>query len=167
VTEPDADALPPEPDRRLEPSVLIGWIGTGIVMWVVAVLALGALASVLDEIDGMPGWVAPVLRIGSWVFGFVATAVAPALRYRAWRFAIREDEIDIRHGVFVMRRTIVPMARVQHVDTERSFLGQALDLATLKIHTAAGTHEIPGLHVGTADVLRTRIATHARVPDVV
>src|SRR4051794_2517199 len=136
-------------------------------MTVVAVLVSDAVASVLDSVDGMPGWVAPLLRIGAWVFAVVVVAVAPGLRYRAWRYAIREEEIDIRHGVFVVRRTIVPMARVQHVDTERSFLGQLLDLATLKIHTAAGTHAIPGLHVGTADVLRTRIATSARVPDVV
>ena len=35
-------------------------------------------------------------------------AVAPVLRYRVWRYAVREDEIDLRHGWWAVTRTIVP-----------------------------------------------------------
>ena len=76
----------------------------------------------------------------------------PELRWRRWRWDVRPDVIDIRHGTFTVRRTLVPLERVQHVDTRRGLLEQALDLATVVVHTAAGSHTIPML--GDADAER-------------
>jgi membrane protein YdbS with pleckstrin-like domain len=92
-------------------------------------------------------------------------AVVPGLRYRRWRWEVREHEIDLQRGVLIQRRTLIPMERVQHVETERSIIGQALDLATVKIHTAAGSHEIPLLAEYDAGRLRARIAELARTRD--
>jgi uncharacterized membrane protein YdbT with pleckstrin-like domain len=61
-----------------------------------------------------------------------------------------------------VRRTLIPMARVQHVETERGLIGQALGLSTVEIHTAAGSHEIPLLRDGDAGTIRARIAELAR-----
>jgi membrane protein YdbS with pleckstrin-like domain len=128
-------------------------------------VALAAALPVLDDIDGIPGWVRPLLIVAVCALGIVSIVVAPALRYRVWRYAVRDNEIDLRHGWWAVTRTIVPMARVQHVETERSFVGELLGIATLSIHTAAGSVDVPGLLPETANVLRARIATHAHVPD--
>ena len=56
-----------------------------------------------------------------------------------------------------MRRTLIPMARVQHVETTEGVLEQALGLATVAIHTAAGGHTIP--------LLRDLDAARVREPD--
>jgi uncharacterized protein len=93
------------------------------------------------------------------------TVIVPELRYRRWRWDVREHEIDLQRGVLIMRRTLIPMERVQHVETERGVIGQALDLATVKIHTAAGGHEIPLLAEYDAGRLRARIAELARTSD--
>ena len=53
--------------------------------------------------------------------------------------------------------TVVPMVRVQHVDTTSHILEQAFDLATVEVHTAAGSHKIPLLEARDADELRRRI----------
>jgi membrane protein YdbS with pleckstrin-like domain len=86
----------------------------------------------------------------------------PSLRYSRWRWDLRPDAIDIRHGTFTVRRTLIPLARVQHVDTRRGILEQALHLATVVIPTAAGSHTIPYLSDFDADELRDRIAALAR-----
>ena len=78
---------------------------------------------------------------------------------------MREHEIDLQRGVLVVRRTLIPMARVQHVETERGLIGQALGLATVQIHTAAGSHEIPLLRDLDAGRMRARIAELARTDD--
>ena len=65
------------------------------------------------------------------------------LRWRRWRWDVRPDAIDIQHGTLTIRRTLVPMMRVQHVDTTRGILEQAFSLATVVVHTAAGSHRIP------------------------
>ena len=64
-----------------------------------------------------------------------------------------------------MVRTLVPMARVQHVDTRRGVLEQSLGVATVVFHTAAGTNAIPALLAREATEVRDRIATLARTPD--
>ena len=78
---------------------------------------------------------------------------------------MREHEIDLRHGTWEVTRTLVPMARVQHVTTRRDPFQQALDLATVVVHTAAGANEIPALTVAEAARVRDRIAELARTPD--
>ena len=78
---------------------------------------------------------------------------------------MRPEAIDIRRGTLTIRRTLVPMLRVQHVDTTRGVLEQSLDLATVVIHTAAGSHRIPLLSVADAAEVRDRIADLARTAD--
>jgi membrane protein YdbS with pleckstrin-like domain len=105
------------------------------------------------------GWAVAVL------IGLVAVLAVPALRWRRWRWEVREHEIDIRHGTIAVTRTLVPMLRVQHVDTKRDLLQQALGLATVVFHTAAGANEIPALTVAEAGQVRDRIAELARTAD--
>ncbi len=157
--------MPPEPDRRLQRAVVLFWVASGVAMAAAAGVAAAILLPVLRHVDGLPGWVRPALLAATIAFGVVAVVVVPPLRYRTWRYAIREDEVDLRHGWLVVTRTIIPMARVQNVETTRSVPGQLLGLATLKVHTAAGAHEIPGLRSDEADDLRFAIALRAHVPD--
>ena len=93
-------------------------------------------------------------RCSRWVaaalIGVAAVGVAPELRWRRWRWEVREHEIDIRHGTVAVTRTLVPMLRVQHVDTKRDLLQQWLGLATVVFHTAAGANQIPALTVAEA-----------------
>jgi membrane protein YdbS with pleckstrin-like domain len=65
----------------------------------------------------------------------------------------------------VVRRTLIPMTRVQHVDTQRTPLSDLFDLRSVTVHTAAGSHSIPALREGDAAAIRDRIALLAREPD--
>jgi membrane protein YdbS with pleckstrin-like domain len=144
------------PSQRLAPHARwawrLSWAGTCL-----AALTLLGMAG-----DGLPGaW----RGIGMAVLGValvVGTPVVPELRWRRWRWEVREHEIDLQRGIVVVRRTLIPMLRVQHVETERGPIGQALGLSTVEIHTAAGSHEIPLLRDGDAAVIRARIAELAR-----
>jgi uncharacterized protein len=145
--------LPPDPEQRLAGRALAAWMVSGAGYGLVAVVAVSSFVGSASAI------------LAAVVFAVVMAVVVPLFRYRTWRYAVREEEIDLRHGVWVVRRTIVPMARVQHVDTAVTPFGQLFGISTLTIHTAAGKHQIPGLDAGTADWLRTEIARYAREPD--
>jgi membrane protein YdbS with pleckstrin-like domain len=151
-----AEGLPPDPDRRPAARALAAWMLAGAVPGVVALVVAGTAFHGTGRAIAVPVALA---------FAAVTAVGLPLLRYRTWRYAVREEEIDLRHGALVVRRTIVPMARVQHVDTTVSPLGQLFGISTLTVHTAAGKHEIPGLDARTADQLRTEIARYAREPD--
>ena len=95
----------------------------------------------------------------------VGVGAVPELRWRRWRYEVRDEEIDLLHGTVRLTRTLVPMMRVQHVDTTRGPIDQVLGLATVVVHTAAGKTTIPALDEYDAGRLRDRIALLARTPD--
>jgi membrane protein YdbS with pleckstrin-like domain len=114
---------------------------------------------------GLPGWLHALAVVAALTAGLVGVLVVPQLRWRRWRWEVRDEEVDLRHGVIAEIRTIVPMARVQHVDVRRSFLQQQSGTADLVIHTAAGQTTIPMLPDAAALEVRDRIADLARAPD--
>ena len=149
----------PEPAQRLAPHARWAWRFSWAATCVVALMLLATTG------DALPG---PWRTIGMAVLGValvVGTAVVPELRWRRWRWEVREHEIDLQRGIIVVRRTLIPMARVQHVETERGLIGQILGLSTVEIHTAAGSHAIPLLRDGDAGTIRARIAELARTDD--
>jgi membrane protein YdbS with pleckstrin-like domain len=149
----------PEPSQTLAPAARTLWRLEGGL----TTLAAAVAAVVVQQVAG-GGW-----TLIAWAavaaIALVGVAAAPELRWRRWRWEVREQEIDIRHGTLAVTRTLVPMARVQHVTTRRDVLQQALDLATVVVHTAAGANEIPALTVAEAGRVRDRIAELARTPD--
>ena len=96
---------------------------------------------------------------------FIFVYLIPKLRYRRWRYEIFEQEIYIQHGILIVTSTIIPMIRVQHVDTKQGPILKKYRLATVSISTAATTHEIPALEEEDASHIRDRISTLARVDE--
>ncbi|MEX1137447.1 MAG: PH domain-containing protein, partial [Balneolales bacterium] len=88
--------------------------------------------------------------------------LVPLILWRRWRYAINENEIDLKRGLFIVRRTLIPVKRVQHVDTSQGPVYRKLELAAVSIFTAGSTHEIPALSEETADEVRSLISKFAR-----
>jgi uncharacterized protein len=95
----------------------------------------------------------------------VAVAVVPELRWRRWRYEIREDEIDLQHGLFTVKRTLIPIRRIQHVGSEVSWLQGSFGVATVTFHTAAGGTSIPAIGGLEAETVRQRVAALAKALD--
>jgi uncharacterized protein len=148
--------MTPEPSRRLASTARWLWRAQGLGITVAALIA----ASVGSSQAGGAVWM--LLPVGAAVVGI---GLVPELRWARWRYEVRDEEIDLRHGTVRITRTLVPMLRVQHVDTTQGPLDQALGLATVVVHTAAGTTTIPALDEGHAARLRDRIAALARTAD--
>ena len=101
------------------------------------------------------------------VFALVVLSVGvmPGLRWRRWRYEIRPDEVDLQRGIFWVARTLVPLARIQHVDTRQGPLQRRFGLATVVFYTAAGPNQIPELSTPVAADVRDRIAELTREQD--
>jgi uncharacterized protein len=160
----EAPTPTPEPTRRL-PQEAAGYFLVGALAWAVPVgigclVAAGALADA--DAPGVFSWLLIVAAVLVVALGGVAF---PRLRWRSWRYEVRDEEIDLLRGVLVVRRTLIPMTRVQHVDTQRTVLSDLFGLRSVTIHTAAGSHTIPALRPDDAAAIRDRIALLAREPD--
>lgn len=154
----------PEPDQRLPAQArTLFALQSAVGVLPLVLIALAGRAALAAA--GAPGW-SQVAALALAAAAATATvAVEPRLRWRNWRYALRDEEIDLRRGVLVVTRTLIPTIRVQHVDTQRNWLSDRLGLRAVVIHTAGGSHRIPALRPDVATAIRDRIAELARRPD--
>ncbi len=159
-----ADSRPPEL-RPLDPKA--------VTVWRVGSLGRGALITgsvlaaelVLEPPVplGVPTAVVAVLAVlGAWLL--------PVLRYRAWGFALRASDIYLRHGILFRVTSIVPHARIQHVDTRHGPIDRWLGLASVVVFTAGqrgAIITIPALAAPEAEEIRDRLAAQSGVGDAV
>ncbi len=152
-----------EPEKRLDPRAKLLWRLTGALQ-AAPILAGGAFGSYVLFTDA-PLYLAALPLLGALALTILFVFVLPPLLWRRWRYEIRPLEIDLQRGLLRVTRTLVPMARVQHVDTRRGPLQRRLGLSTVVFYTAAGPNEIPQLGQKTAAEVRDRIAELTRSRD--
>ena len=150
-----------EPQQRLPATAMTYWRVELGIRAVIAVVIAAALGGAADS-AGIPAWLPAALVL---ILGITATALIPRLRWRRWRYEIRDNDIDLQTGLWTIRRTLVPIRRIQHVDTSTGPLQGAFDLATVSFHTAAGATEIPALRRNEAEAVRVRVGELARTRD--
>jgi len=135
--------------ERLDRKVVVVWLWRVLVFAAVLAGAAGVAATVLDA--GVPRLVAAA---AAFAVAAVLGTVHAVLRYRVWRFDVREDTLYIERGVLVRVRTTVPYVRVQHVDSRRGPLERVLGLGRVVVYTAGSRGAdvaIPGLAAERVD----------------
>lgn len=122
-----------------------------------AVFLTALFFGVTQWFSGANGLVILGVLTGLLVLMVLYITVWPGWRYRAWGYAVHEDEIVLEYGVITHVRTVVPLRRIQHLDVSQDLFEREFDLGRLIIHTA-GTRSsdvvIPGLPLPTAEQIR-------------
>jgi uncharacterized protein len=158
-----AAAATPEPTKRLPAEArgyfVVGSLAATLPFAIGCFVVAGALSA--DVPDALV-WALRATAVVVVVLGGIAL---PLLRWRSWRYEVRDEELDLLRGAAVVRRTLIPMTRVQHVDTTRNVVGDMFGLRSVVVHTAAGSNDIPALRPPEAEAIRDRIAQLARRPD--
>ena len=154
-----------EPAERLDPRAKTLWRITGP-LGALPLLAVGAfISSSLLRVVEAPFLLGIVPFLAALVLFVVLAGVMPGLRWRRWRYEIRAEEVDLQRGIFWVSRTLVPLARIQHVDTQSGPLQRRFGLATVVFYTAAGANQIPELSAPVAAEVRDRISELTREQD--
>jgi membrane protein YdbS with pleckstrin-like domain len=142
-------------DRRV---LTMWWALAGVA----AAVALGA-AVALAVADQVPTWV----PIGVGVIAALLAAAVPYLRYRRWRYEIRERDVFLAKGALFVVVTLIPFDRIQFVETHQGPLDRAFSLTQLVIYTAAGkAGTIFGLESSEAEALREELSRVAGTESV-
>lgn len=165
ASEPAQAMATPEPTHRL-PGTARAYFVVQALSWAVPlVIASLVVGTELARPGDAPDWTGTVLMVAGPLIAVVGAVALPLLRWSHWRYELRDEEVDLLRGAVVVTRTLIPMVRVQHVDTRRTWLADQLGVQAVVIHTAAGSHEIPALTPSEAASIRDRIALLARQPD--
>lgn len=162
---PDAPSHLRMPAEKLDPNAKRIWIIGDLISTIVFTVIVGGIAFLARWLFDLH-WFWPVVITGAVLaIGLAWTFTTPPIRYNQWRFEIREDEVDLLHGIVVKTRQIVPMSRIQHVDTTRGPIQRRYGLASVVFYTAAGSMMIPELSDARAATVRDQIAALAKVHD--
>ena len=150
------------PSHRLDPRMLRVWYVSDVI-GIVAVAALAVVAwLIVRHVGGDVFWVYLVAGVVEAIC-LGDLLVSPRVEYATWRFDVTPTDVDLYHGVFVKKRVLVPLVRVQHVQTKQGPLLRAHGLASVTVSTAGESFEIPGLAEADAEALRDRVAELARL----
>lgn len=154
-----ADVAADEQIRSLDPSIRSIWRikMTGLSL----LLFLPALFYDLTQLFSTNSWLPFGVLSGSvLVLAALYTLFWPRLRFRAWGFSLRPEEIYAEHGVLRHVRTIVPLRRIQHVDVSQDLIEREFALGRLVVHTAGSRSSdvvVPGLPLSEAEKIRDEI----------
>jgi len=153
-----------QPQRQISLNGLKVWrLQNGIISLIFLLIIIGVFAA--SYYFQWPYWIGAILS-GLWVLQIIfGIWLIPKIRHHIWRYEVFENEIEIQHGLIRVTRVIVPMVRVQHVDTSQGPLLRRYRLASVQISTAATVHDIPALELEEADELRDYISRLARVTE--
>ncbi|MCY7494173.1 PH domain-containing protein [Bacillus safensis] len=153
-----------QPQRQISLNGLKVWrLQNGIISLIFLLIIIGVF--VASYYFQWPYWIGAILS-GLWVIQVIfGIWLIPKIRHHIWRYEVFENEIEIQHGLIRVTRVIVPMVRVQHVDTSQGPLLRRYRLASVQISTAATVHDIPALELEEADELRDYISRLARVTE--
>ena len=155
----------PAPREHLDPEARTLWRLSGLLSAAPLVLVCAGAAWGLLRLDVVRPALAVAPAAAVCLVAVAGALLVPDLQYRQWRYEIGEDEVDLQHGMITVTRTLIPMARIQHVDTRRGPLQRRFGLASVVLYTAAGASEIPALADHIADDVRDRIAMLANTRD--
>lgn len=125
--------------------------------WAAVLVIAAGLGELLASAElPFPGVVlVPVLAFAVWSAG-----IAPGRRWRRWGYAFTGTELHVAQGLLVRIHTIVPVARVQHIDVVQGPLERLFGLTALALHTAGSEDSVvvlPGITRATAESIRDAI----------
>ncbi|UIJ69956.1 PH domain-containing protein (plasmid) [Bacillus cereus] len=158
-----------EPQQKISPNAIKVWRIGDAITYTTTLCILGILLF-LQNYYAWKAWVGIIcyiiiaLLVISSIFEL---SIIPIYRQRTWRYEIDENYIQLKHGGLFMRtHLIIPMAKVQYVNTNQGPILRKFGLSTMQIGTMASEHEIPAISEKKATELREKIAYLAGINEV-
>jgi uncharacterized protein len=126
------------PAHRVDPAARWLWAAQGAL--VVAVFAAVVVTASVLIPDDAPRWLTVLLAVTRWLLlpaTVVAVVVEPLWRFRVHRWEVTDEAVYTLEGWLTRTWRIVPISRIQTVDTTRGPLQQLLGLTSIRVRTAS------------------------------
>jgi membrane protein YdbS with pleckstrin-like domain len=152
------------PAYRVHRTAVWLWAAEGLLFSVLVAAVVLVLSVALP--DDVPAGVSVPLAVARWLLVplvLLAVVVEPLWRYRVHRWEVTADAVYTLEGWLNRTWRIVPVSRIQTVDTTRGPLQQLLGLASISVRTAshAGSTSIQQLAAPVAERVAHDLALRA------
>ena len=141
--------------KRLDLRIMKSWrIGRIIRLAIFTAFAATCtgLLSLLEE-DGIWMTIVTVVLWALPAYALIGLLLYPPIEYRQWGYYIDEEKVVIKHGLFFIKQTIIPIIRIQNITMSQGPINRKLGLYSVEMALASGSFDIPGLDKETAEAL--------------
>ncbi len=118
---------------------------------VAAVLIVAAVILFVFRKDAGISDIAAYAVIAAAAILSIILLAMPTIFYRHYRYIVDSEKVDVRSGVFFIKRTVVPIERVHQVQVKTGPLSNRVGLADVWVTTAGGNAVIQYLDREIAD----------------
>jgi len=150
-------AFEPVPLQPLERGYLRVLRIRSAIGWLIVV----AMAAVADSFLQWRAGLSPGVVAGPFIlFGILSIVFLVPGRWRRWGYAFTDRELHVAYGWLTRVHTVVPVARVQHIDVSQGPIERSAGVATLSLHTAGTENSLvvlPGISRRRAEEMRDAI----------
>ncbi|UWG96561.1 PH domain-containing protein [Dehalobacter sp. DCM] len=138
--------------HHLDKNIVTAWRVARFLRLAVVIVILGIPTLIVARQDFFVRPAPYVYAVEAFIFLYlmVTLFIYPVIEYRQWGYLILDDRIEIKHGIFFIATSIIPVIRIQHISIEHGPILRKLGLASVRIHTASGAFVIEGLAADTA-----------------
>lgn len=157
--------------NRLDKRILLSWrLGRVIRMIIIGIIMTAAILFI-KNIDLLGSFLKYAYVAASIIGAYLILAffIIPAFEYRQWGYIISDDRVEIRHGVFFIMNTVIPVIRIQHITISQGPINRKLGIAKINIHTASGQFQIEGISLelakATAESLKSKLYKRLELQD--
>ena len=141
-------------DRKAVTSWRIGRaIGLAAALFVCAALWIGSRFLLEGETYQSYQWAVTLVLVLFLIYKLIGLILYPLIEYRQWGYLITEDKVDLRHGIFFITRTIIPVIRLQHITVSQGPINRRLGLYQVEMSLASGSFTIECLSKEAADAI--------------
>ncbi|WNF23482.1 PH domain-containing protein [Mesobacillus jeotgali] len=155
-----------EPQNSISRKAINVWIISEIIQNFIGFAVLGILFYLDDRFlwKEWIGWVL-ILLLAISIPAAIWAFISPYIQYKSWRYEVDEEFVQLKSGVLEEKHLLIPMTKIQSVETVQGPLMRKYGLYSVSIGTMGSTHVIPALPKEEAVSLRNQIAKYAKVKD--
>ena len=143
--------------KRISPYSRKMWAIDGLTITGIFLIIAVAL-NIFLEFNALWKYILTCSIYGLALIILINSLVMPKYKYEKFRYDMDDDKIILKYGVFTEKNVIIPMSRVQYVDTEQGIILKKYKLINLTVHTAGGEYAIPYLESEVGSNLQLSIA---------
>ncbi len=143
----------------MHPNLLKSMIAKRII-FILVLASAGSIYYFIQPYIELSFWRLSLIYLGIVLLAFVLIFVAKAY-FRRKKFKIAEKNVSFQEGLFYQKETVVPFARIQHIEIDEGPLERFFKIATLSIYTAGDSGrdlKISGLELVRAQEIKSYIS---------
>jgi membrane protein YdbS with pleckstrin-like domain len=156
-----------EPTEKISTDAVKMWRISNSLGHLTALILIAVLIG-CSNMFGWFGWINIVLYIigGLAILSALfSILIEPIYLQRTWRYQIDHQFVQLMHGKWQVKHTLIPMEKVEYVRSEQGPIMRMFNLYKIEIGTTTSNHVIPGIPSEEARLLKAQIATYAKVQD--